>query len=195
MKGRLRWTEEQFREDAAKRSRWQRGSEVVNTNTTSGGVESRNAPAQEDRPRVGKALPVIADARSTPGQPCAHRAGVAPGPLTFILPLPPSVNVLYGTARTGQKFLTAEQRAFRATAATIMHGIAPLAGRLEMHVTLYFANRRRADIDNRLKAIFDACTHGGAYRDDSQIDILYVERVVRPKDDEAAVVKVRELGT
>lgn len=50
--------------------------------STSGGVESRHAPAQEDRPRVGKALPVIADARSTTGQPCAHRAGVAPGPLT-----------------------------------------------------------------------------------------------------------------
>jgi crossover junction endodeoxyribonuclease RusA len=50
--------------------------------STSGGVESRHAPAQEDRPRVGMALPVTADALSTTGQPCAHRAGVAPGPLT-----------------------------------------------------------------------------------------------------------------
>jgi hypothetical protein len=55
---------------------------------TSGGVESRHATVQEDRPRVGRALPVTAAAQSTTGQPCTHRAGVAPGPLTQRARLP-----------------------------------------------------------------------------------------------------------
>ena len=51
--------------------------------SSSGGVESRHAPVQKDRTRVGKALPVTAAAQSTTGQPCAHRAGIASGPLTL----------------------------------------------------------------------------------------------------------------
>jgi len=173
--GNLRWSEEQFRDDAAKRARWQRGSEIVNTD---------QRPAAAPSSGVGNA------AGAPPIAPSA-----AAGHL-FILPLPPSVNVLYGTARTGQKFLTQEQRAFRAHCAAVIGAIVkqPLAGRIAMDVTLYFANRRRADIDNRLKAIFDACTHAGAYHDDSQIDVLFVERVVRPKAEEEATVKVRELA-
>jgi crossover junction endodeoxyribonuclease RusA len=106
------------------------------------------------------------------------------------------VNVLYGTARNGQKFLTAEQRQFRARTAEIVRAANrdAFAGRLEMSVTLYFANRRRADIDNRLKAVFDACTHGGAYHDDSQIDVLHVERVVRPGAEEECTVRIGELA-
>lgn len=55
-------------------------SEVIEFPINAGGVESRHATAQEGRRRVGKALPVTADALSHTGQPCAHRAGVAPGP-------------------------------------------------------------------------------------------------------------------
>lgn len=173
--GNLRWSEEQFRDDAAKRARWQRGSEIVNTD---------QRPAAAPSSGVGNA------AGAPPIAPSA-----AAGHL-FILPLPPSVNVLYGTARNGQKFLTSEQRQFRAHTADVLRKIAApsLGGRLEMSVTLYFANRRRADIDNRLKAIFDACTHGGAYHDDSQIDVLHVERVVRQGRDEEAAVRIRELA-
>jgi crossover junction endodeoxyribonuclease RusA len=63
-----------------------------------------------------------------------------------------------------------------------------LAGRLEMRVTFYFADRRRADVSNRLKALEDALTHAGAYLDDSQIDVIHAERVVRRGQEECAVV-------
>lgn len=172
----LRMSEELYREQCAKRTRWQRGSDIINT---------------DQRPAAASS----SDAGNVAGAP-PYAPSAAAGHLSIVLPLPPSVNVLYGTARNGQKFLTSEQRAFRAHAAQILHatGRDAFAGRLEMQVTLYFANRRRADIDNRLKAVFDACTHGGAYHDDSQIDVLHVERVVRPGGEEECAVRIRELA-
>lgn len=85
MKGSLRWSEEQFREDAAKRSRWQRGSEIVNTESTSGGVESRHAAvSRESRSTLESARKgSAAIAPSVTASPRREgAAGVAPGPLT-----------------------------------------------------------------------------------------------------------------
>lgn len=117
--------------------------------------------------------------------------------LSFILPMPPSVNALYGTAHTGQKFLLGDQRHFRRTAIGIvrrmMRGQA-LTGRINMGVLLYFSDRRRADISNRLKALEDALTHAGVYADDSQIDELIVTRIVRPGSGEQCAVHLREIA-
>lgn len=172
----LRLSEELYAEQCAKRARWQKGS-VINADQRPAAVTPRGAGNAAGAP------------------PLAPSA--AAGHLSIVLPLPPSVNVLYGTNHgTGQKFLTSEQRAFRARAAQLLRemGAVALAGRLEMRVTLYFANRRRADIDNRLKAVFDACKHGGAYLDDSQIDVLFVERIVRRGGEEECAVVVREMA-
>ena len=48
--------------------------------------------------------------------------------------------------------------------------------RLQMQVTLYPRDRRKQDIDNRIKALWDALTDAGVYEDDSQIDVLIVQR-------------------
>ena len=47
--------------------------------------------------------------------------------------------------------------------------------RLQFQVTLYPRDRRIQDIDNRIKALFDAL-EGWAYDSDSQIDVLIVNR-------------------
>jgi crossover junction endodeoxyribonuclease RusA len=47
--------------------------------------------------------------------------------------------------------------------------------RLHFQVTLYPRDKRIQDIDNRIKALFDAL-EGWAYDSDSQIDVLIVER-------------------
>jgi len=47
--------------------------------------------------------------------------------------------------------------------------------RLQFQVTLYPRDRRIQDIDNRIKALFDAL-EGWAYDSDSQIDVLIVHR-------------------
>jgi crossover junction endodeoxyribonuclease RusA len=47
--------------------------------------------------------------------------------------------------------------------------------RLQFQVTLYPRDKRIQDIDNRIKALFDAL-EGLAYDSDSQIDVLIVQR-------------------
>jgi crossover junction endodeoxyribonuclease RusA len=48
--------------------------------------------------------------------------------------------------------------------------------RLQMQVTIYPRDRRKQDIDNRIKALWDALADAGVYEDDSQIDVLIVQR-------------------
>jgi crossover junction endodeoxyribonuclease RusA len=48
--------------------------------------------------------------------------------------------------------------------------------RLEMKVVLYPRDRRKQDIDNRIKALWDALGNAGVFDDDEQIDILHIER-------------------
>ncbi len=118
--------------------------------------------------------------------------------LRFVLPMPPSVNALYGQSANGGKYLLPEQRQFRSAVIGIvraaMRGIDEradaLAGRLELRVTLYYANRRRTDTSNRIKALEDALTHAGAYHDDSQIDRHIIERIIRSGDEQCAVTLV-----
>lgn len=115
--------------------------------------------------------------------------------LAFELPMPPSVNEAWhhvcvrGSTRHTDRVhvaLTNEHRHFRSTVIGIVKGAMlkseqrakPLAGRIEMRLALFYANRRRTDIDNRIKPLQDALTHAHAYVDDSQIDRLVVERIL-----------------
>jgi crossover junction endodeoxyribonuclease RusA len=50
------------------------------------------------------------------------------------------------------------------------------AARLEMKVVLYPRDKRKQDIDNRIKALWDALGDAGVFEDDEQIDVLIVER-------------------
>ncbi len=97
--------------------------------------------------------------------------------LELELPYPPSVNHYY--RRVGPRTLISrEGRAYREKVCAILaaDGIKPLSGPLAIHVEIYPPDRRRRDIDNVLKALCDALEHGGAYRDDSQIVRLEIEK-------------------
>jgi crossover junction endodeoxyribonuclease RusA len=48
--------------------------------------------------------------------------------------------------------------------------------RLEMKVVIFPRDRRKQDIDNRIKALWDALNDAGVFDDDEQIDILHIER-------------------
>lgn len=54
--------------------------------------------------------------------------------------------------------------------------IGGLTGRIEVKIIALPPDRRRRDIDNLLKATFDAITHSGIWHDDSQIDRIEIER-------------------
>lgn len=122
------------------------------------------------------------------------------------LPYPPSVNhlwrhvVIKGTVRT---LLSKEGRAYRVAARDGITG-EPLAGRLAVRVIVYPPDRRKRDLDNVLKSL-DALSQEinkktgqvvfpGVWLDDSQIDILHVERGPVHREGGYVRVHVRELG-
>ena len=74
--------------------------------------------------------------------------------------------------------LSREGRRYRARvcAALAARRVVRANGRLEVRVTVCPPDNRRRDLDNVQKALLDALAKGGAYRDDSQIDRLVVER-------------------
>lgn len=48
--------------------------------------------------------------------------------------------------------------------------------RLQMTVILHPRDKRKQDIDNRIKALWDALADAGVFDDDEQIDVLMVQR-------------------
>jgi len=90
--------------------------------------------------------------------------------LLIELPWPPSVNHYY--RRVGHRTLISrEGRKYRTEICAILRDLhfRPLNGELAMSVDAYPPDKRRRDLDNIQKSLWDALQHGGAYRDDSQI--------------------------
>src|SRR5512139_1368730 len=94
------------------------------------------------------------------------------------LPLPPSVNS-YRTIFRNRMGISKAGREFKLKVQEyVIENCVPKLGekRLQMQVTLYPRDRRKQDIDNRIKALWDALTDAGVFDDDEQIDILIVQR-------------------
>jgi crossover junction endodeoxyribonuclease RusA len=103
--------------------------------------------------------------------------------IVIYLPWPPSVNSYYMTVgRTrGLKRISKAGREFRMLAETAIYEqgiLEPLTDKLNVEVILYPPDNRRRDLDNYMKALLDACTVGGLWEDDSQIDQLAIYRGV-----------------
>jgi Holliday junction resolvase RusA-like endonuclease len=93
------------------------------------------------------------------------------------LPYPPSLNHYW--RHVGPRVLISRQgRRFRDEVGAILRarGVRPMDGQIRLVIDLYPPDRRRRDCDNAMKALLDALQHGGAYRDDSQVARLEVER-------------------
>ena len=107
-------------------------------------------------------------------------------PIEFELPFPPSSNTYYRSVRMGQScrvLLSKRGREYKEEVKKIMFykrkkfGL-PVEGRLFVGVRLHAPNRRKFDIDNRIKPLLDAMSvpFGGVYEDDEAIDRLLVTR-------------------
>ena len=84
--------------------------------------------------------------------------------IEFELPFPPSSNTYYRSVRMGQAcrvLLSKRGREYKEEVEKIMFykrkkfGL-PVEGRLFVHIRLHAPNRRKYDIDNRIKALMDA---------------------------------------
>jgi crossover junction endodeoxyribonuclease RusA len=98
--------------------------------------------------------------------------------IRITLPLPPTVNHYQRNASATQRYTTAEGKRFKQAAARIAsqhrRGI-PINARLALRAVLYFPDKRRCDLDNRVKPLQDALSAGMGF-DDWQIDRLEVIR-------------------
>ena len=98
--------------------------------------------------------------------------------LVLNLPLPPSVNS-YRTIFRGRMGISKAGREFKEQVSDyVVEYRVPKLGkaRLEMKVVIYPRDRRKQDIDNRIKALWDALGDAGVFDDDEQIDVLLIER-------------------
>lgn len=104
--------------------------------------------------------------------------------LHFILPFPPSVNACWRTVK-GRILLSDKGRKFRSSAiASIIEQLKrfpkPIDHDVSVTVKMYPPTKQRRDIDNYLKAPFDALTHAKVWNDDDQvkhIDVTWCEVV------------------
>jgi crossover junction endodeoxyribonuclease RusA len=98
--------------------------------------------------------------------------------LVLNLPLPPSVNHYWGT-HGHRRYVSKAGVLFKKQVSdyVIEYRVPKLgAARLEMKVVLFPKDRRKQDIDNRIKALWDALADAGVFDNDEQIDVLMVER-------------------
>jgi len=96
---------------------------------------------------------------------------------TFFIPYPPSVNTYWGF-KGHRRFLTHKAIAFKVEVdcQVRLNDVKLGEERLQVEITLYPPDRRIRDIDNCIKSALDALVQGGAFNDDSQIDVLIVQR-------------------
>ena len=114
--------------------------------------------------------------------------------MILILPLPNSANTHWRHGR-GVTYLSKQGRDYRYLVANAVQDANQpmMMGRLSVEVYIYPRDKRMIDIDNRAKPLLDALQHAGAFKDDSQVDKLYLERrEVIPGG--KCVVKITELG-
>jgi crossover junction endodeoxyribonuclease RusA len=111
--------------------------------------------------------------------------------LQIELPYPPSVNHYY--RRVGPRTLISRQgRRYRERVCAILRALSvpELDGHLIMELELYPPDRRRRDLDNAQKGLWDALAHGGLYRDDSQIKDFACRMCEPLPPDGKAVVRI-----
>ena len=93
--------------------------------------------------------------------------------------LPPTVNHIYRGAR-GWRYLTQETRDFQDRITALLReqwqDKDTFTGSVFLSIYFYPGNKRRWDIDNRVKALQDCLEKAGIIQNDSQIDALFVKR-------------------
>lgn len=108
--------------------------------------------------------------------------------LELTAPLPPSLNNAYATIR-GRRVLVTAGRDYKTEVLCILMRLpeartfmqAAKGARLALTLRMWFKNRQRTDISNRVKLLEDALSEALGF-DDCNVDILLVERAGYDKE-------------
>jgi crossover junction endodeoxyribonuclease RusA len=115
---------------------------------------------------------------------------------SFFIPYPPSVNSYWGFSGH-RRFLTPKAVEFKnqVKIAILKAGVKHFGdARLEITITLYPKDKKVRDLDNSLKSCLDAIGQSGlVFNDDSQIDVLIVQRGVIVKGGQA-LIEIKKLS-
>ena len=98
--------------------------------------------------------------------------------LVLSLPFPPSMNTYWRNFR-GMTVLSKQGREFKAAVADyVVEYKVPKLGdsKLRVSMVLFPRDKRKIDIDNRIKAVLDALQDAGVFNDDFQVDELSIVR-------------------
>ena len=103
---------------------------------------------------------------------------------SITLPWPPSTNELYlYDQRTNRRYLNPKVKAYRRAVRKLvlvnMKPFLPFNEIVAIRIGAQVPDRRRRDMDNVQKCLFDAFTHGGVWKDDSLVDEIHVFRRVK----------------
>jgi crossover junction endodeoxyribonuclease RusA len=97
---------------------------------------------------------------------------------TLQLPLPPSMNTYWRNFR-GRTVLSQAGRDYKiAVQEYVIANNIPKFGSVRLHaiITIFPRDKRKIDLDNRLKGLFDSLQDAGVYDDDSQFDLIQIAR-------------------
>jgi crossover junction endodeoxyribonuclease RusA len=99
-------------------------------------------------------------------------------PITLELPLPPSMNTYWRNFR-GRTVLSKGGRDYKIAVQEYVttHKVPKLGSeRLQASITIFPRDRRKVDLDNRLKGLFDSLQDAGVFDDDEQFDLIIIKR-------------------
>ncbi len=98
--------------------------------------------------------------------------------IELFLPYPPSVNHYWRNVN-GRTIISKAGREYRQAVKEATTGLIskPLEWRLSINIYAFMPDKRKRDLDNLPKAIFDSLTHAGLWIDDSQIDRFSITRM------------------
>ena len=97
----------------------------------------------------------------------------------------PSVNALYFTTKFGKRIRTAKAKEWFSQAEYIIRNAMEVQGwettentKVVIDILTYWPDRRKRDVDNQGKAIFDALEHAGVFDNDRWALPRYIDFVV-----------------
>ena len=111
----------------------------------------------------------------------------------FTMPYPPTVNTYWARSKYGV-ILTKKGRDYRETAIQVIEAqkVETFIHPVHISINLYPPDNRKRDLDNTLKAMFDAIQHAGVVIDDNQFKQLFAamwEKDGQPRAD----IEIEEL--